>query len=208
MRRSLAERFWEKVAVGGPDDCWEWQAGINSQTGYGHCRVGEGTTKEGAAHRVAYRLAKGKIPDGLWILHSCHNRRCVNPAHLRAGTPKENTQDMISSGRHGWKEDRQPIEVDLEHGTWKPSEKKYDVPFHHSTIIVNLPLIKRRMTDMGIQRGDLAEKAGITDMTLRHIMRGNDCKLTTLANIAYALGINASELLIVNGHTEPESVTA
>lgn len=75
-------------------------------------------------------------------------------------------------------------------------------------IQVNVRLIRHRMADMELTRQQLAERAGITDMTLRHIMRGNDCKLTTLANIAYALGINASELLIVNGHTEPESVTA
>jgi DNA-binding Xre family transcriptional regulator len=59
------------------------------------------------------------------------------------------------------------------------------------------------MAEMELNRGDLAERAGITEMTLRLIMRGGDCKLTTLASIARVLGINADELLVVNGTGQP-----
>ena len=51
------------------------------------------------AHRVSYQLNVGAIPDGLYVLHSCDNPGCVNPAHLRAGSAKENTHDAISRGR-------------------------------------------------------------------------------------------------------------
>lgn len=52
------------------------------------------------AHRVAWELANGPIPDGGFILHSCDNRRCVNPAHLRVGTFQDNMDDMTGRGRH------------------------------------------------------------------------------------------------------------
>lgn len=51
------------------------------------------------AHRLAFQLVKGPIPEGLSILHSCDNPPCCNPAHLTAGTTKENVQDAISKGR-------------------------------------------------------------------------------------------------------------
>ena len=48
-----------------------------------------------SAHRVAYELAKGPIPDGLHVLHKCHTPECVNPDHLYAGTNLENVDDRL-----------------------------------------------------------------------------------------------------------------
>jgi hypothetical protein len=67
-----------------------------SAKGYGYLSIG---ARKLRAHRVAYELANGPIPKGLLILHSCDNPSCVNPAHLRAGTARENTQDCIARGR-------------------------------------------------------------------------------------------------------------
>lgn len=64
--------------------------------GYGEFRL-NGKTKK--AHRVSYELYKEKIPFGLWILHTCDVRNCVNPEHLYAGTAKDNQRDCINRGR-------------------------------------------------------------------------------------------------------------
>jgi hypothetical protein len=70
--------------------------GTKDMHGYSRLMAGG---KQKAAHRVAYELAYGEIPHGLYVLHSCDNRLCIEPTHLRAGTAKDNTQDMLKRGR-------------------------------------------------------------------------------------------------------------
>jgi hypothetical protein len=77
------------------DTCIEWQHGRTSK-GYGSLRS-QGKTVY--AHRVMYELVYGPIPDGAYVLHSCDNPPCVNPVHLRAGSAKDNVDDMVSRGR-------------------------------------------------------------------------------------------------------------
>lgn len=92
------EWFWSRVDVGDPDTCWPWRLGLFT-AGYGSLRR-EG--KPVSAHRVAYELARGSIPEGLEIDHVCHDpaecrggndcphRRCCNPAHLVPKTHADN----------------------------------------------------------------------------------------------------------------------
>jgi hypothetical protein len=88
--RPLAGRFWEKVEK--TDTCWLWGKCITSG-GYGRLKVGGRTV---LAHRVAYELEVGPIPDGLQLDHvrarGCANKHCVNPAHLEPVTPGLNTR--------------------------------------------------------------------------------------------------------------------
>lgn len=79
-------RFWGKVEVGTLNDCWRWTGWID-QYGYG------GTSHQGrnvGAHRFAYRICVGEVPDGLVLDHLCRNTWCVNPTHLEPVTVREN----------------------------------------------------------------------------------------------------------------------
>lgn len=79
------DKFLSKVRQG--PDCWEW-AGWKERDGYGVQWVtGVGNRR---AHRIAYELWVGPIPDGLTLDHLCRNRGCVNPAHLEPVTSVEN----------------------------------------------------------------------------------------------------------------------
>jgi len=94
VQLSSQDRFWSKVKKNGNRDCWEWQGKRNY--GYGLFSLRGETVR---AHRMAYTLAVGPIPEGLLILHSCDNRACVNPAHLRLGTQKDNMCDRDDRNR-------------------------------------------------------------------------------------------------------------
>lgn len=93
--KTIAERFWEKVDVRGPDECWPWMAGLRQ--GYGRFTITHG--KGVQAHRVAYELTKGPIPPGLDVLHDCDFPPCCNPSHLWPGTNLDNVRDSVAKGR-------------------------------------------------------------------------------------------------------------
>ena len=89
-------RFWDYVSRRGDNECWIW-IGCLSTAGYGKIGIGEGKTV--GAHRIAYEISNGPIPIGKQINHTCDVRACVNPAHLYAGTAKDNTKDCMDRGR-------------------------------------------------------------------------------------------------------------
>lgn len=86
-KRPIEERFWSKVdRSGGPTSCWLWLGFIGPDGRGQFPRPGQ----SGKAHRAAYELVNGPIPEGLTIDHLCYVPRCVNPAHLEPVTFAEN----------------------------------------------------------------------------------------------------------------------
>lgn len=134
---SLLRRF-HKGYDPQPGGCWQW-IGADRGNGYG-CIANDG--KLLSAHRLSFELFVGEIPSGLFICHRCDNPSCVNPDHLFAGTPAENTQDMHTKGRckapygilhHAAKLTSEEVdEIQLASGTLSQIAKEYGVD--HSTI--------------------------------------------------------------------------
>jgi len=94
---TIEQRFWPKVAIDDSDKCWIWMA-QRKPAGYGQLRFGpdHATT---CAHRVAWLIVVGQIPDGMNVLHRCDNPSCVNPRHLFLGSHRDNMLDKERKGR-------------------------------------------------------------------------------------------------------------
>jgi hypothetical protein len=91
-------RFWKKVEKG--DGCWEW-IGKKHDGGYGLFLYTQkhGKPQRTSAHRVAYTLVMGHIRPGGILLHSCDNKACCNPGHLRVGDNVDNMRDRLERNR-------------------------------------------------------------------------------------------------------------
>lgn len=93
--KELRDRIAKYTHVNPDTGCHEWTAGTD-QDGYSQTSIGGRTVR---AHRVAYEMAKGPIPEGLQIDHLCRVRHCVNPGHLEAVTQQENIR-RGEAGQH------------------------------------------------------------------------------------------------------------
>lgn len=141
--KDLATRFWEKVDK--TETCWLW-TGALLKTGYGSIRVNH---KAERAHRVAYELTIGPIPEGMLLRHSCDTPRCVNPAHLIPGTKSDNTQDALERGQHVVGEDHY----------------KCKIP-NHAIATIRAALVA------GVPGKYLAKQFGVGESMISHIKNG------------------------------------
>ena len=96
------QRFEQKVCPEPNSGCWLWMGAVSS-SGYGNLKFGASYAN---AHRVAYELYVGHIPDGMQICHKCDVKLCVNPDHLFVGTRQDNMNDMVQKRR--WQRENHP----------------------------------------------------------------------------------------------------
>ncbi len=141
------DQFWDHVdKSAGPDACWPWTGNIRPD-GYGKLRVGK---RHVGAHRVALAGGIGQPEPSGMVLHSCDNRRCCNPAHLRAGTHAENMADMLLRGRTAPRD-----------GERNPRAK-----------LTAAEVVAIRATGHSATDRALAEQYGVTKWTIRDIRNG------------------------------------
>jgi hypothetical protein len=95
ITEKLKTRFFSKVKIGAPNECWPWLASL-TRKGYGKFGI---NVKTYEAHRVAWMIFNGAI-NGMCVCHRCDNPLCVNPNHLFLGTNKDNVLDMVAKGRN------------------------------------------------------------------------------------------------------------
>ncbi|HEX8653528.1 MAG TPA: HNH endonuclease signature motif containing protein [Pyrinomonadaceae bacterium] len=94
---NFAERFWSKVELSSESNgCWLWRGRV-LRSGYGTAWK-DGTYQY--AHRIAYELKYGEIPEGMCVCHKCDNPPCCRPDHLFIGSQEENMHDMRRKGRN------------------------------------------------------------------------------------------------------------
>jgi HNH endonuclease len=128
MTPAQEQRFWASAHADG--ECLVWAKSLR-ENGYGQVRI-QGRNR--TAHRVAYELAIGPIPTGLLIDHACRNRACINPAHLRLATKKQNAENRDDrpsstvSGVRGvrWDKDRQRWSAAVTHNYRTINLGRYD----------------------------------------------------------------------------------
>lgn len=172
--------FWSKVNKESGHwwngiQCWFWIAG-GTKSGYGTFSY-EG--RQIGAHCVAYILAHGPIPDSLFVLHRCDNRRCVNPDHLFIGTAADNSRDMVTKGRnrrgtdHHMSKHPELAPSGDAHYTHRSPEliRKGEALTHSKLTEERVREIRRRYAAGGVTQYQLADEYGIAVASVNRVVR-------------------------------------
>jgi len=145
-----------------PNGCWEWCGALHT-TGYGWTADPD-LRRPNYAHRVMFKAARGPIPAGLWVLHRCDNRRCINPDHFFLGTRGDNSADMVAKGRQY---------RGARHWTRTHPERVMRGETHVMAVLSASDVDEiRRRRKAGEALRSLADEFGVSDRTISRIARG------------------------------------
>ena len=147
--QTLQERFEAKFEKRGSSDCWEWTAS-RRKDGYGQFNI---AGRIQLAHRIAYQLYVGEIPEGMCILHHFDNPSCVNPSHLFLGTQADNMIDCMNKDR----------------GFHPVGEKHWNAKLTGEQVGVI-----RQMSSDGARNVDLVKLFGVSKQTISAIIHGQN----------------------------------
>lgn len=167
MNSQQTKRFWSKVDKSGGDDaCWLWLGGCNSG-GYGRFQANKNREM---AHRIAWQLVNGEIPEGLFVLHNCPSGdapRCVNPKHLFLGTQQDNVADMIRKGRL-------VVGKGERHGFILHPEKRPRGERHGNAKLTSEQVeeIRRIYAGGGVTQKEIGKMFGMSNQEISNIIRG------------------------------------
>ncbi len=129
-RMAPIDRFSLWVQKG--DGCWLWIGGKNDK-GYGRLYLSD-PKRVVYAHRFAWAIANGPIPDEYEVCHRCDNPPCVRPDHLFLGTHLENMQDMVTKGRYASKSKPERVPRGVRVNTAKLNDIGREYGVTHSVI--------------------------------------------------------------------------
>jgi hypothetical protein len=169
------EAFWSRVEIPGDGSgCWNWRGGVFS-SGYGAFKC-EG--RQWRAHRLAWTLTHGQIPDGACVCHRCDNPRCVNPSHLWLGSNAENTADRVGKGRSAYGPRNgartRPDRI-LRGASWADAHPSdlYRGPRNGRAILSDEVVAKiRRMRGEQLSQSAIARTLGLSRSTVRDVLIG------------------------------------
>lgn len=149
VEQKYVDRLWSKVIKGGPADCWEWTGSLDS---YGYGQIGIKDIGLVLVHRLAWVTENDQeIPDGMVVRHTCDNRSCCNPHHLRIGTQAENVQDAVERGR----------------------AKGARGTSNDSAVLTEDDVIEiRKLLKSGLSQTEVAGKYGVVSQTINNIATG------------------------------------
>ena len=145
-KRPRADRFWEYVGRKNRRGCILWK-GATDRNGYGKI-------DSVRAHRQAYELLVGPIPEGLCVLHNCDCPACICPTHLFLGTDQDNMADKKAKGRQA---------------------KGESIGNSKFTLRQAKEILSRHRAG-GITQADLAREVGVTKGAVNHIVKGRNWK--------------------------------
>jgi len=146
---SAIEKLMRNTVKSGKCIVWTGPKDLNGYALYAF--DGRGTLR---VHRYVYEMVKGPIPEGYYVCHECDNPSCVKPSHLFAGTPRDNTQDMLKKGRR--------------------KKSKRGAEHHNSKLCLKERNEIRQMVARGDKQAAVARHFGVTQSLVSQIWRRVD----------------------------------